>query len=112
MRARVQATALVLVALSFTSFATAAPVNDAKLRAYGKRLSVQCTTCHRIDSAKDGLSTIVGWSDEDFIWVLKAYRDGGRTDPAMVSAAQGLNEIQLRALARFFGSIKPAVRLR
>jgi cytochrome c553 len=54
----------------------------------------------------------MGWPTEDFIWVLKTYRDGGRTDPAMVAAARELNESQIRALARFFGSLKPSVRLR
>jgi cytochrome c553 len=112
MRVRVRAATCVLAALSLTAFATAVPANDAKSRAYGKRLSSQCTSCHRIDGIENGVPIIVGWPADDFIWVLKTYRDGGRTDPAMVSAVQGLNESQIRALARYFGSLKPSVRLR
>jgi len=113
MRGRVQAAICGLAALSFTTFATAAPPDDSKFEAYGQRLSSQCTTCHRVDGADNGIPSIVGWPTEDFIWVLKTYRDGGRTDPPMASAAhQGLNEHQMQALARFFGSLKSAVRLR
>ena len=91
----------------------AAPANDSKSRAYGKRLSSQCTTCHRIDDTDNGVPSIVGWPAEDFVWVLKTYRDGGRTEPETASGAHlGLNESQIQALARYFGSLKPSVRLR
>ena len=110
MRGRVQAATCVLAAFSFTTFATAAPPSDAKLRAYGQRLSSECTTCHRIDGADNDMSSIVGWPAEDFVWVLKTYRDGGRTNPEMVSAVRGLNESQIQALARYFGSLKSKVR--
>lgn len=113
MRRCVQAVACVLAAVSFTTASTtAAQADDAKLKAYGKRLSSQCTTCHRIDGTDNGNPPIVGWPAEDFVWVLKTYRDGGRTDPAMVSAVRELNETQIRALARFFGSLKPSVRFK
>jgi len=113
MRRCVQAATCVLAAFSFTTFATAAPPSDAKLRAYGKRLSSECTTCHRIDGADNGFPSIVGWPVEDFIWVLKTYRDGGRTEPEMTSGVhQRLNEKQIQALARFFGSQKSAFRVR
>lgn len=113
MRGRVQAAACVLAAVSLTTVSTtAAQVDDAKLRAYGKQLSAQCAACHRIDGTDNGIPSIVGWPPEDFMFVLKAYRDGGRTDPAMVSAVRELNETQIRALAIFFGSLKPSVRLR
>ena len=112
MRGRIRAATCILAAVSFATFATAATANDAKLRAYGKRLASQCTSCHRTDGTENGLSQISGWPAEDFVWVLKTYRDGGRTDPEMVSAVRGLNESQLQALARYFGSLKTAVRLR
>jgi len=113
MRRRVQAATCVLAAFSLATFATAAPPNDTKLRAYGQRLSSECTTCHRIDGADNGFPSIVGWPVEDFIWVLKTYRDGGRTEPEMtLGVHQRLNERQIQALARFFGSHKSAVRVR
>lgn len=103
MSRRVRAVVCVLGAVSF---ATAALADDDKLRAYGKQLSPQCTTCHRMDSTDNGVPSIVGWPAEDFMFVLKAYKDGGRTDPAMVAAAQPLRERQIRALASYFGSVK------
>jgi cytochrome c553 len=33
------------------------------------------------------------------------YRTGQRTNPAMVSVAQSLDDIQIRALAAYFGSL-------
>jgi len=109
----VQAATCVLAAVSFTAaFTAAAPANDSALKAYGKRLSSQCTTCHRIDGTDNGIPSIVGWPDEDFIFVLKTYKDGGRTDPAMVRAAQSLDDKQMQALASFFGSLKGSVRSR
>lgn len=113
MRGRVQVAAFVLAAVNFTTaFTMAAPADDAELRAYGKQLSSQCTTCHRTDGTDNGIPSIVGWPTEDFIFVLKAYKDGGRTDPAMVRAVQSLDDKQTRALSRFFGSLKVSVPLR
>lgn len=112
MRGRVQAISCVLAAISVAGFATTASAGDSNPKANGKQLSSQCTECHRIDGTENGVPSIIGWPDEDFIFVLKAYRDGGRTNADMVSAAQGLNEGQMRALARFFGSLNPRVRLR
>jgi len=92
--------------LAGVAFATAARSDDAKLRSYGEHLSSECTTCHRVDGTDNGIPSIVGWPAEDFIFTLKAYQDGGRTNPAMVSVAQSLDENQMQALAAFFGSLK------
>ena len=109
MRARVQG-ACVLAAITFTTASTtAAPPNDAELREHGKLLSAQCMACHRTGGTDNGVPPIVGWPAEDFIWVFKTYRDGGRIDPGMVHTAQWLDDKQIRALARFFGSLKTSI---
>lgn len=106
---RVRAAFCALTAVGFTTFATAPLAgDDARSKAYGKRLSPQCTTCHRIDGTDNGIPSIAGWPAEDFVFVLRAYRDGGRIDPAMAAAARKLDENQMKALASYFGSLEPS----
>jgi cytochrome c553 len=105
---RVKVVVCALTAAGFTALATAQSANDeARLRAYGKRLSPQCTNCHRLDGADNDVPPISGWPAEDFIFVLKAYRDGGRAEPPMAGAPHRLDENQMKALASYFGSLKP-----
>ncbi len=84
------------------SFATA---NDAKLLSYGRHLSGECSSCHRIDGADSGIPSIVGWDAETFAATLNFYRNGERPNPAMVSVAQSLDDQQIKALAAFYGSL-------
>ena len=80
-----------------------------KKRAYGKHLAAECTACHRLDGVDVGIPSIVGLPSTDFIRVLKAFQSGQRTNPAMASVAQSLDEEQMEALAAYFGSLpKPA----
>jgi len=76
-----------------------------KLKAYGQHLSGECTTCHRIDGSDNGIPSIVGWPPEDFAATLGFYKDGARSNPAMVSVAQSLDDEQIQALAAFFGAL-------
>ena len=78
-----------------------------ELRDYGEYLSGECTTCHRLDGAGDGIPSIIGWEAEHFIDTMKSFRNGDRENAAMVSVAKSLDEEQLKALAQYFGSIKP-----
>jgi cytochrome c len=98
-----------LTAVGLTTFATAALADDnTRLRAYGKHLSPKCTNCHRVDGRDNGIPSIAGWPAEDFVFVLKAYRDGGRAEPPMAGAAHRLDENQMKALASYFGSLEPS----
>lgn len=82
---------------------------DGKVRAYGQHLARECTGCHRIDGIDNGIPSIVGWKADVFVATLKFYQSGARTNPAMVSVANSLNETQLEALATYFASLpKPA----
>jgi cytochrome c len=84
---------------------------DGKVRAYGQHLARECTGCHRIDGIDNGIPSIVGWKADLFIATLKFYQSGARTNPAMVSVANSLNEKQLEALAAYFASLpKPPAR--
>lgn len=77
----------------------------AKKTAYGKHLSAECTACHRIDGTDLGIPSIVVWPPGDFVRALEAFKDGHRTNPAMVSVAQSLDEEQMEALAAYFASL-------
>jgi cytochrome c553 len=86
-----------------------ATANDGKLLAYGRHLSGECSACHRIDGTDNGIPSITGWDPDDFIATLIFYRNGERTNAAMVSVAQSMDEPEYRALAAYYGSLpKPS----
>jgi len=89
---------------------TCGAADDARIKAYGAHLSRECTTCHRLDGIDNGIPSIIGWDDDQFIITLKFYQEGLRDNAAMVSVAKSLNEEQLRALAAYFASIKPPAK--
>jgi len=84
------------------SLAAADELND-----YGEYLSGECTSCHRLDGAGSQIPSIVGWAPDLFIGTMKLFKDGKRTNPAMVSVAKSLDDEQLNALAHYFGSLRP-----
>lgn len=81
---------------------------DPKQMAYGKHLAQECTGCHRIDGAGLGIPPIIGLDSDYFISTMKFYQSGARDNPAMVSVATSLDDEQFKALALYFGSLKPA----
>ena len=100
-----------LAGLGFVALAGAgvskggATASDAKLLSYGRHLSGECSACHRIDGVDDGIPSITGWDPEVFVATLTFYRNGERTNAAMVSVAQSLDDEQYKALATYFGSL-------
>lgn len=98
--------AISLFALALPSMA-AAQSTDPNVLAYGEHLSGECTTCHRIDGADNGIPPIVGWPLETFVAVMTSYKQGERTNQAMISVAQSLDEDQLNALGAYFSTLKP-----
>lgn len=88
-----------------------ASANEQRLLAYGKHLSGECSSCHRIDGIDNGIPSITGWATEDFVTTLDFYRNGLRPNPAMVSVAKSLDDEQVKALAAYYGSLpKPPKR--
>lgn len=85
--------------------AQALAVDDAKLLAYGKHLSSECSACHRIDGVDNGIPSITGWVPTDFIATIGFFKSGGRPNPAMISVAQSLDDDQVKALAAYYGSL-------
>lgn len=97
-----------LTAIAAVASACAAHADDKAMEiAYGEHLSSECTTCHRLDGTDNGIPSIIGWDPQAFVAVLGSYREGERTNQAMISVAKSLDEQQMNALAAYFGSLKP-----
>ena len=102
--------ALLTALLALAARPLPATADDAKLRAYGKHLSAECSACHRIDGVDNGIPSITGWNVEDFVKTLHFYRNGSRTNAAMISVAQSLDDEHVRALAAYYASLPKAPR--
>lgn len=97
-----------LAALAGTAIAQQDPAHRL---AYGKHLSQECTTCHRIDGkATPGIPPIIGLEPDYFVTTMKFYQSGARDNQTMASVAKPLNEEQLQALAAYFHSLKPPAK--
>jgi len=77
--------------------------------ALGAYLSSECVACHLASGVRvGGIPAIVGWPQEQFVAVMKAYRDGHRDNPVMHNVAARLTDEEIAALAAHFGALKPA----
>jgi cytochrome c553 len=79
--------------------------DDAKLLAYGKHLSAECSGCHRIDGVDNGIPSITGLGPDDFIATMNFFKTATRPNPAMISVARSLDEEQIKALAAYYASL-------
>lgn len=103
------------MSLRLTSFALALGVcaagdsgladDEARLRSYGRHLAQECTGCHRIDGASNGIPSIVGLDAAQFVATMDTYRTGVRSNPVMVSVAKSLDPDQIHALAAYYASL-------
>ncbi|MGJ8622147.1 MAG: c-type cytochrome [Yoonia sp.] len=73
--------------------------------AYGEYLSGECTSCHQISGAGDGIPSITNWPTKDFVTAMHAYKVGVRTHPVMQMMAGRLSNEEIAALAAYFESI-------
>lgn len=73
---------------------------------YGEYLSGECVTCHRADGGDEGIPSIVGWAEEDFVTALHAYRAEHRDNPAMRLVAARLSDEEIAGLAAFFAKLE------
>ena len=73
--------------------------------AYGEYLSNECTTCHRVDGADEGIPSITGWPTEDFVVAMHAYKVKLRPHPVMQMMAGRLSDEEIAALAAYFNGL-------
>lgn len=99
-----------LVVLAGTQLARAQDTSAIKGdRALGEYLSNTCVACHQLSGvAKAGVPPIMGWPEDQFIAVMRSYKEKVRDNDVMQTIAAGLSAEDLAGLAAFFGSIKPA----
>ena len=69
---------------------------------YGAYLAGECTTCHRLNGADQGIPSITGWPPDEFVIALHAYKRGKRAHPAMQLVAGRLSDEEIAALAVHF----------
>lgn len=103
-------TGCLAMATSALTMAIAAMGGDLEeLKAYGRHLAGECTSCHRPDGAPSAIPSLLGKTQCEFIALLTAYRDGRKTNQVMISVAKSLDDEQMAALAAYFGSLPAGV---
>ena len=73
--------------------------------AFGQYLSGECVTCHRADGDDKGIPPIVGWPADQFVAVLKSYKDRDRPNVVMQTIAAKLSADEMAALADYYASL-------
>lgn len=74
--------------------------------AYGEYLAGECVTCHQASGADEGIPSITGWPQEDFVTALHAYKAKYRPHPAMQLIASNLSDEEIASLAAFFEGVE------
>lgn len=72
---------------------------------YGEYLSSECSTCHQRDGADEGIPSITGWPEEDFVVALHAYKVKERDHPVMQMMAGRLSDEEIAALAAYYATL-------
>lgn len=76
-------------------------------KAYAKHLVQECTTCHSLYGADDGIPVMVGLKPDRFIDTIDLYRAGKRDNLVMINVARSMDDQQIEVLANYLGAIKP-----
>jgi len=74
--------------------------------AFGEYLSSECTTCHQRDGSDQGIPSITGWPEEDFVAAMHAYKQKLRPHPVMQMMAGRLANDEIAALAAYFATLE------
>ena len=92
------------VAMAATLWSIAGAAGGADLE-FGKYLSGECVTCHRLKGETKGIPSITGWPEESFIVVLNSFKNGERKNKAMENVTKNLSKEEIAALAAYYGSL-------
>jgi cytochrome c553 len=102
--------ALMLAALltSAPNLARAQEIAPEGDRALGEYLASECVACHQITGkATGGVPGIVGYPPPAFVIAMQAYKAKERDNKVMQTFAGALSDEEIRALAAYFGSLRP-----
>lgn len=72
---------------------------------YGEYLASECVTCHQPDGDDEGIPSVTGWPEEDFVIALHAYKRKLRPHPVMQMMAGRLSDEEIAALAAYFATL-------
>jgi len=72
---------------------------------YGEYLASECTTCHQRDGSNQGIPSVTGWPEEDFVVAMHAYKQQIRPHAVMQSYAGRLTDEEIAALAAYFAGL-------
>ncbi len=73
---------------------------------YGQYLASECSTCHQIDGDDEGIPSITGWPEEDFVVAMHAYKIQLRPHPVMQMMAGRLTDEEIAALAAYYAKLE------
>jgi cytochrome c len=73
---------------------------------YGEYLSGECVTCHQASGANEGIPSITGWPQEDFVLAMHAYKAEIRPHPVMRMIAGRLSNEEIAGLAAYFEGLE------
>lgn len=73
---------------------------------YGEYLASECSTCHQVSGAYDGIPGITGWPTEDFVVAMHAYKQKLRPHPVMQMMAGRLSDDEIAAIAAYFKGLE------
>ncbi len=98
-----------LMAFCAIAVAQTSPAGNKKGdRDLGQFLSSECVTCHQASGQQaGGVPAITGWADDQFIAVMRAYKNRERDNQVMQAIAARLSDEEIAALAAYFGELKP-----
>ncbi len=74
--------------------------------AYGEYLAGECVTCHQAGGSDEGIPSITGWPEEDFVIALHAYKRKLRPHPVMQMITSRLSDEEIAALAAYFNGLE------
>lgn len=72
---------------------------------YGEYLSGECVSCHKADGADEGIPSVTGWPERDFVIAMQAYKREQRPHPVMRMIAGRLSDEEIASLAAYFASL-------
>ncbi len=72
---------------------------------YGAFLSGECSGCHQVSGANDGIPDITQWPAQDFVLAMHSYKNNARIHPVMQMLAGRLSNEEIAALAAYFENL-------
>jgi cytochrome c len=94
-----------VIALRALYLLAAAPAAAAADVEYGRYLASECVTCHQASGGDQGIPSIVGWPQSNFVAAFDAYRSGERDHAVMRTIAGRYSDEETAALAAYFATL-------